>query len=274
VTAGGDGGQDGQGSQGGQAGIAHNQSVLKAVALIGCFVDSPEGKTLTELSRQTRLNVSTAYRMLQTLVRTGVLRREEESERYFVGPLLLALAGATFSSGGYGVVLDVLRGMSEETGESLSLGIRDNDCVAVLLSAGSNHHFRFEHRAGDRLPIHCSGMGKVLLAYGNEPHAEAVARLGRLTALTPKSIIRSDALADELAAIRARGYALGDEEHHIGVRSVAVPILSGNEPARAAIGVQGPVSRMSIEAVERLVPILKSGAELVARLPLLSRLPV
>jgi len=53
-----------------------------------------------------------------------------------------------------------------------------------------------------------------------------------------------------------------------------VPILSGNEPARAAIGVQGPVSRMSIEAVERLVPILKSGAELVARLPLLSRLPV
>ena len=270
--ASGDGGAGGR-DQDGQGGVAHNQSVLKAVALIGCFVDSPEGKTLTELARQTRLNVSTAYRMLQTLVKTGVLRREEESERYFVGPLLLALAGATFSSGGYGVVLDVLRGMSDETGESLSLGIRDADCVAVLLAAGSSQHFRFEHRAGDRVPIHCSGMGKALLAFSDVSPAEAVARLGHLQALTPRSITRSDQLANELELIRERGYALGDEEHHLGVRSVAVPVLFGNAPARAAIGVQGPVSRMTPDKIERLVQVLHSGADLIARLPLLHRLP-
>jgi IclR family acetate operon transcriptional repressor len=252
----------------------HNQSVLKAVALIGCFVNSPEGKTLTELARQTQLNVSTAYRMLQTLVRTGILRRDQDSDRFLIGPLLLALAGATFSSGGYGVVQDMLRGMADETGESVSLSIRDEECVAVLLSAASTQGFRFEHRAGERIPVHCSAMGKALLAFGDHTPAEAATGLGRLMAMTPKSITRTDRLVAELDAVRARGYAVGNEEHHLGVRSIALPIMIGNSPARAALGLQAPVSRLPDEKIADLVTVLSRGAELISRLPFMDRLPV
>jgi IclR family acetate operon transcriptional repressor len=254
-------------------GPVHNQSVLKAVGLIGCFVDSAEGKTLTELARRTGMNVSTAYRMLQTLTRTGVLRRNEGEERYFVGPLLLALAGSTFSGSGYGAVTDVLAGVAEETGESVSLGIRDADCVAVLLAAGSSQQLRFEHRAGARVPLHCSAMGKALAAFGAVPFPEVVRGLGRLVPATPRSMIRPDQLVADLELTRARGYAVSDEEQHIGVRSVAVPVRRGNEPPRAAIGVQGPTGRMTDACIEGILAVLKNAADLVAKLPMLDRLP-
>lgn len=74
---------------------AHNQSVMRAVAIIRCFLDSPDGATLSELSRRTGTHVSTVYRILQSLTAGGVLRRDDE--RYYPGTVLLALAGATFS---------------------------------------------------------------------------------------------------------------------------------------------------------------------------------
>lgn len=255
------------------AGPVHNQSVLKAVALIGCFVGDTEGKTLTELARRTGMNVSTAYRMLQTLTLTGVLRRKEGEERYVIGPLLLSLAGSTFSNGGYGIVLEVLGAVAEEIGESVSLGIRDDNCVAVLLSVPSPHQFRFQHRAGSRVPIHCSAMGKALLAAEAETPAQAVRGLGRLIPLTPKSIVSPDILAREIEAASRAGYARTDEEHHIGVRSVAVPIRRGQGPVRAAIGVQGPNGRMTDANIERILEVLGRAAGLIAQLPLLDRLP-
>ncbi|MGV6873185.1 IclR family transcriptional regulator [Pseudochelatococcus sp. B33] len=251
--------------------VVHNQSVLKAVALIGCFVDSAEGKTLTELARQTGMNVSTAYRMLQTLTLTGVLRRNDGEERYFVGPMLLALAGSTFSSNGYGVALDVLRGLAEETGESTSLGIRDGLCVVVLLSSGSSQQLRFMHRAGERIPIHCSAMGKALLASGGASLAQTVAALGRLHPMTPRSISRTDVLLADLERIRQTGYAVEDEESHLGVRSLAM-VATGGDTARIAIGIQGPVSRMSAERLEYLLELLHNATRLVAKLPIMERL--
>lgn len=265
--------EDGLGLADAPGGVVHNQSVLKAVALIGCFVDSNGGKTLTELARRTGMNISTAYRMLQTLTRTGVLRRNEGEELYFVGPLLLALAGSTFSSSGYGVALDVLRGVAEETGESASLGIRDSNCVAVLLSVGSAQPLRFEHRAGERLQIHCSAMGKALMAFGGSAISETVASLGRLHPETSKSIIRSDRLVTELDITRQRGYALSDEEQHLGVRSIAVVTRRAGELPRAAIGVQGPIGRMSEERIDKILEVLRSATELIAQLPILDRLP-
>lgn len=259
----------------GPAGLlpSHNQSVLKAVALIGSFVDSGQGRTLTELAKLTGMNVSTAYRMLQTLTHTGVLRRNEGEDRYFIGPMLLALAGSTFSQGGFGVASDVLKTLAEETGESVSLGIRDANCVAVLLSAGSAQQFRFEHRPGNRVLLHVSAMGKALLAFGETPLPEAVAALGRLEKVTSKSIGASDSLLDELNRTRDRGYGESDEEQHVGVRSIAMVAGRYGEPPRLAVGVQGPRGRMTDERLPDILKSLKSATGLIAQLPIIDRLP-
>ena len=255
------------------SGVLHNQSILRAVALIGCFIDSGEGKTLTELSRRTGLNVSTAYRMLQTLIRTGVLRRNEGEERYFVGPMLLTLAGATFSSSGYGLVLDVLRALAEETGESVSLGIRDNDCVAVLLSVPSPQQFRFEHRAGSRVPIHASSMGKALLALASDNLISTVSDLGQLNVMTPNTMVDVNELVADLKRTRERGFGRSDEEHDIGVRSIGVAVQRGDEIPRAVIGLQGPINRMTEENISIFAEAVRKASILIAQLPILDRLP-
>ena len=256
------------------SGAAHNQSVVKAVALIGCFVRNNDGLTLTELARSTGMNMSTAYRMLQTLTLTGVLRRNHGEERYFVGPLLLTLAGSTFSHSGYRTVQDILTGLAEETEESVSFGIRDTNCVAVLLTASSPQQLRFEHKTGDRLPIHCSSMGKALLAFDNSPLPETVASLGYLQRRTSKTIVHTESLIRELGEVRGRGYAICDEELFNGVKSVAVVCARDREPARAAIGVQGPAGRMTPERIERFVEAANGAASLISQLPILDRLPI
>ncbi len=176
----------------------HNLSVLKAVALIGCFIESTEGKTLTELARRTGMNVSTAYRMLRTLVHTGVLHRHQGEERYFPGPMLLALAGATFSGAGYGALVEVLRGLSAETGEAASLAVRDGDCAAVLFATASPQQMRFEHRPGERVLLHCTAMGLALLATESGDLARAVAGLLPLQPITPHSITDPERLVEVL----------------------------------------------------------------------------
>jgi DNA-binding IclR family transcriptional regulator len=250
----------------------HNQSVLKAVALIGCFVNSPDGKTLTKLARETGLNVSTAYRMLQTLVHTGILRREAVSERFMIGPMLLALAGATFSAGGYGVVQGVLRSIADETGESVSVSIRDGECAAILLAEASSQPFRFVHRAGERVPIHVSAMGKALLAFADAPLVQSASELGPLVPHTPHSITQPARLLEDLERTRRRGYAVSSEEQQIGVRSVAVPIYAGNKLVRAAIGLQAPVSRLSDQRIAKILPRLQTGADLIAKLPFVEQI--
>lgn len=260
-------------AQAGGAPGTHNQSVLKAMALIGCFVEGSQGRTLTELARRTGMNVSTAYRMLQTLTLVGVLRRNEGEDRYFVGPMLLALAGATFANSGFAVVTDVLKSLAEETGESVSLGIRDGNCVAVLLAAPSPQPFRFEHRPGNRVLLHCSAMGKALLAFGSAPLAEAVAGLVPLQPLTARSIYLPDRLVQELEQVRDRGHAEADEEQHVGVRSVAMVARREREAPRLAVGVQGPRGRMTDDRLENILKSLRKATDVIAQLPVIDRLP-
>ncbi len=257
---------------GASAGGLHNQSVIKAVGLIGCFIDDSEGKTLTDLARRTGMNVSTAYRMLQTLTLAGVLRRNEGDERYTVGPMLLALAGSIFSGSGLSSVQTLIGGLADDTGESVSIGIRDANCVAMLLTATAPARLRYEHRPGERLGIHCTAMGKALLAFSEGDVRAEVAALGWLKPMTSRSLTRVDDLLADLTETRRRGFAVSVEEFEAGVASVAVPIIRGNDSPRAAIGIQGPLTRFPAERLETLAIKLRTAAEIVARLPAMDQI--
>lgn len=252
----------------------HNQSVLKAVALISCFIDSSEARTLSQLARRTGLNVSTAYRILRTLTATGVLYRHEGEERYVAGPMLLAMAGAIHGTGGFGRVMEALRDLAADTGESASLGVRDGDCLAVIFAVPAPQLPRFEHRPGTRINIHCSAMGKAILAFGPEAEMRRrVAGLGVLQPATPHSLTDPAALLDDLAAVRQAGRAISRNAHTIGVTSLAVAIPGSERAARAAVGLQMPNARWSPDREAGLVAALSAAAARLAGLEELARIP-
>ncbi|WGF90903.1 IclR family transcriptional regulator [Marinivivus vitaminiproducens] len=250
----------------------HNQSVLKAVALIGCFVGATEGQTLTELARRTNMSMSTAYRMLQTLTSTGVLRRLASEDRYAVGPLLLSLAGSVYSNNGYALVLEHLKALAVETGETVSFGIRDEACVAVLISVPSSHPFGVRVQSGERIPIHLSAMGKILLARSVDDPEHAARSVLPLLKATPKTITRVNDLARSLAKAKSDGFAISDEERYLGVRSIAIPIEQSDTYAAMALEVHGPSARMTNPRMSEIVAQMRVAAESISHLPVIERL--
>jgi IclR family transcriptional regulator, acetate operon repressor len=220
------------------------QSVTRAISLLRCFEQAGPDLSLTDLARSTGLTMSTTYRLAATLVEGGLLAREPGHERYQLGPVLADLAGTMTGPAHTGRAVAILDGLARRTGESASLGVSDGRNVVVLEGVESPHSLRFDRAPGTLVPVHASAMGKALLAFGAEPPASAVKALAPLARLTPHTITAQRALVSDLETTRDRGFAVVDEEQLPGVRSLAVPVLGAEGFAVAAVGVQGPVSRI------------------------------
>lgn len=241
----------------------HIRAVLRAVALMQCFVDEPNGLTLSELARRTEISVSTAHRLLGTLSAGGVLRRIEGEERYAPGALLLALASTAFGANGLVEAAGILSELAAETGESTSLGMRDGDCAVVLLNVPSKNALRaVDAPPGTRVPIHASALGKALITASKQPIPWAVRDLIPLRALTEETLTAPDALIADLIAGRQRGYTIADEEQDLGVRSIAAAAPAAGARPALAVAVHGPLTRMGDERLRELAPVIaaKLGA--------------
>lgn len=245
------------------------QSVARAISLLQCFVDGPESISLTELAQRTDVNISTAHRLLQTLCAGGLLGRDRHGERYVRGPVLLALAQSAFSAAGLGDALQIIETLTKDTGESASLGIRSDDCVVVVLAAQPNDPLRFERPPGTRVPVLPSAMGRSLLAHDTVTATRLLARAGAsLSGATQEQV----ALTHALEQVREEGYAYVDEEQFVGVRAIAAPVFDSSGAACAAVGIQGPTSRISDDRIEELAKAVRAAAALVGELPSLDRL--
>jgi IclR family acetate operon transcriptional repressor len=219
------------------------QSVVRAARLLACFADAEEALTLTELARRTDLTTSTAHRLLTTLCHEGLLCREAGGERFLPGPLLSRLSRSSLLVDELGDVAVHLDELARETRESACFGVRRGDEVAVLLAVSSTQALRVEVAAGARAGLTSSALGRVLLAFGDEP------------------LPKRGALRVELLATQFRGYAVVDDEDAVGVRSIAVPVRAG-AIAHAALELRGPRERM--RDAEALAVALRRHAAAVA----------
>ena len=235
------------------------RAVERAVEVLRCF---GEGEVvdlgITEIAAATDLSVSTVHRLVRALCRGAVLVQDHGSERYRLGPALVVLGRRAERLLGYGRALPVLEELASTTGESVNLGIRTGADVLVVLDVASNQPLRFDQAPGTRVPLHTSAMGKCLLAFSADVRAE-LRGIPELTGLTARTITDPARLSEELDRTRARGWALNDEERHPGVRAVGAPVLREGV-ALAAVAVQGPVVRLTDEALDDLASALVAAA--------------
>lgn len=245
------------------------QAIERALGVLRCF-ESATDLGITEIARRTGLSISTAHRVTKALTEGGLLTQDPKTERYQLGPTLVVLGNKAARGLGYDAALPSLRALSTDTGESVNLGIRAGTDVQVVLDVASAQPLRFAQQPGTRVPLHTSAMGKCLLAFAGDIEAE-IAELGELPRITEKTITDPAELADELRRVRARGWALNDEERHAGVRTVAVPVLSSDGGVVAAIAVQGPTVRITDEKISELTERLRVAAEEVGPLLIATR---
>lgn len=215
-------------------------------------------RRLGELAREVQLSPSTVYRLLNTLRCLGFV--EEEEGRWRIGLEAYRVGLAYAERPWIQRVLPLLKRLVEELGETVNLAVLDGTEAVYVAQESGGELLRTFTRLGAHAPLHCTGVGKVLLAF--QPDPEALFRLP-LVAYTPKTLKDPQALMEELEAVRRHGFAVDNEERELGVRCVAVPFRHQGQVV-AAISLSAPAARLAGERIAEVAAALKAAASSLA----------
>ena len=245
--------------------VAGTQSIRRAFAVLDLFREAGGDLGVVQIAEQLGLTLSTGHRIARALVAEGYLAQGEGRERYRLGVQALLLGQAAQRAMGMEVALPVLRGLAEETHESVNLGLVALDHVVVIQRIESPQPLRFSMEVGAQVELHATSMGKSLLAFNDELR-EQIATSETYPELTVKTHGSRESLLRDLEGVRERGWSIDDEESMLGVRCVAAPIMDSAGQARAAVAVQAPAVRMPDERLYALGPIVRAAADRLARI--------
>lgn len=225
----------------------------KAIAILDLFADTSGELTLTQIGQRLGMSKPTAFRILSVLEGADYLERVPETQGYRLGFQLYRLGSLVeHTTRLQRAARPFLQVLVDECQETAHLTVLNKGQALYLDKIEGQHAVRVVSRIGMRLPAHCSGVGKVLLAHLSDEEVDAVVREHGLPARTPNTLTDRAALAAELARIRERGYAMDNEEIELGLRCVAAPVRDATGRVIAAVSVSGPKFRIDGAEVERL----------------------
>lgn len=241
--------------------------VGKALRLLSLLGSYPEGVALSELARVAGYPVSTTHRLLSSLHGEGFASSDPASKRYSLGLRLFELGQQVSHARGFaGVALPVMSRLSAETGEPTLMAVLDGHNQVYVHTVQGSRRLQIRGEPGERGPLHCTSMGKCLVAFA--PHRDELVASLELTPLAPRTITSRAAFAAEIDSVREQGFAIADEEHEAGIRAVGVPIRTPDGTAIAALSTAGPAYQLSVDDLKGFVPALREAArELAALLP-------
>jgi DNA-binding IclR family transcriptional regulator len=240
-------------------GVSVTQRLLSVIA---AFDDRHRSLALTELARRAAIPVPTAHRLVGELVDGGALERRDDG-RYVIGPLLWEAGLLASVRGRLSQVAEpFLSDVYAATLATVHLAVRDGEQVLYLHRLAGRATVPIVSTVGSRLPMYCTGVGKVLLAHAPRDVQEKV--FASLVRITPHTITSAAVLTAQLDRIRRDGVATTVEEMSLGACSLAVPVLQSSDGAvAAAIGVVVPTLKRDRQ---RLLGALTVAARGIGRL--------
>ena len=237
------------------------QSLGRAFAILEEVARNREGIGLAELSKVVGLHNSTTFHLARTMVSLGYLRQEKDSKRYRIGRPLFALAASALDEiEMVNVATPLLEDLSRESGESGHFGVRMGDAVVVIARTSGPGAFQLTERVGVVRPVHCTALGKIILASLRPDQLTRFLERIELKPSTDKSITSSSVLLDEIEQVRRTGVAFDDGEFNPEVRCIAVPVMDFTGQTVGALGISGPVWRLSIQALQNHSRTIRAAA--------------
>jgi IclR family KDG regulon transcriptional repressor len=242
-------------------------SVATAIRLLKAFSEDEVEIGISALARRLSLAKSTVHRLAVTLVSEGLLEQDRENGKYQLGIALFRLGALVRRR------MEVssqarphLYELRERINESVHLAILDGSEIMYVYNLESTHAIRMRSDIGVRKPAYCTAEGQAILAFQADDIVARVIAAG-LSPRTAKTITGADRFLKALAAIRQRGCAIEDEESELGMVCIAAPIRDDAGAVVAAVGVAGPVTRLSKKAIAASVPhVIATADQVSARL--------
>lgn len=237
------------------------QSLGRAFAILEEVACHRPGIGLAELSKLVGLHNSTTFHLAKTLVSLGYLRQERDSKRYRIGRPLFALAASALDEiEMVNVATPVLEDLSRETSESSHFAVRMGDAVVVIARTSGPGAFQLTDRVGVVRPAHCTALGKIILASFRSDQLSRFLDRVELKPSTAKSITDRETLLREIAEVRRTGVAFDDGEFNPEVRCVAVPVADFTGKVVGALGISGPIWRLSNQALHSSAQVVQAAA--------------
>jgi IclR family transcriptional regulator, KDG regulon repressor len=238
------------------------QSIGRAFAILEEIARSRDGISLAELSKRVGLHNSTTFHLVKTMVTLGYVRQLKDSKRYRVGRPLFALAASSLDDVEMvSMATPILEDLSRETGESGHFAVRMGDSVVVIARTSGSGAFQLTDRVGVIRPAHATALGKIVLAALRPEQLERYLARAELKPHTPKSIVEVGALRREIEDVRRAGIAYDDGEFDTELRCVAVPVRDFTGQVVGAIGVSGPIWRLSLQVLQSRAKLVQAAAD-------------
>jgi len=236
------------------------QSLQRGLGILELIAKDANGVTMAEVSRRIGLHTSTTFHLLRTLTSLGYLAQDETTRGYRLGSKVFHLAASASTEVELlKVSSPLLAEMAEQTGETSHLAVFEHGEVIVINKIDGSSPIRLSDRVGYPRPAHSTAIGKVLLAHLSEAELKVFLSKHELRPLTPRTITAVPVLEQELARVREQGYAFDDEEFNQGIRCLAAPVRNFTDQVVAAIGISGPVWRVSLDRVAQLTEFVKAA---------------
>jgi len=236
-------------------------SLDRGLRILDTLSSESQGLGVTEISRRVAADKSVVYRTLSLLMAHDYVEQDPVSKKYVLGYKVMELAGKRlrtidlFSS-----AKPTLKEVVNETGEIVVLAVLIGDVLAYLDKEQGPHAVHISSGLGQPIPLHSTASGKAILAHMPDSEVIRLSREKGLPPITEKTITNFSAFRAHLAEVRARGYAVDDQETYPGIRCVAAPIRNHRGAVLASLSISGPVQRVTEANVTVFGDIVMSAA--------------
>ncbi len=217
-----------------------------------------------ELAKELGLNRSTVHRMLHTLEVLGYVARHQDGYFRLTFHLFEIGNSVLHSHNLMDPAHRSLLQLSHATGYTVNHAVLHHDQTLYIDKVSPQTYLHIDRSIGETEPLHCTSLGKVLLAFQPEEERERILGTMELPALTPRTITDRSQLREELRRVRSSGYAVDDQELTMELRCVAAPVLLPDDVLVSAVSVSGPADRLLSGTVRELLPCLREAVTTIA----------
>jgi len=242
------------------------KSIKKAIEVLEALAKRENGVGITQLSKQLNLPKSTIHQILSTFKGVRFVDQNPEDKKYHLGLRVFELGNIVQSQLQLRKIAhSCLYNLSRKTNETTYLVVLENDRIVYIDCVESTARLRAHPVFGERVPLHCTGVGKAVMAFLPEEKVNEIIYEGGLERFTENTITDPHLLKRELKEIRKRGYAIDNAEHEEGIRCVGAPIRNHRKEVSAAISVSGPSQRFDRSRTPTMAKLVIETAEEISR---------
>jgi IclR family transcriptional regulator, acetate operon repressor len=234
------------------------QSLDRGLQILEFVASKEQPAKLAELAALLGVEKSSAQRLAGTLADRGYLIKDSETQGYALHDRIFELASKLAPQRRIQeCARKFLRELAQKTGETAHLAIRGHDAILFLDHEYGNHTVAVTSQSGSSEPFHCTALGKALMAELSETEIRDLIKGLEFKRYTPKTITRLDKLVEQCRKILKNGWAVDDEEYRLGVRCIATAVRDFRGKVVAAIGISGPLERMTDPTMEKFGNLVK-----------------